>query len=44
MKNKRDSFEHSIIQRVSVAAAPLAAWVKANLEFKKAQSRSRKYC
>eukprot|EP00210_Caulerpa_lentillifera_P003221 g3076.t1 len=27
MKNKGHSFEHSTIQRVSVAAAPLAAWV-----------------
>ena len=32
--NKRgNSFEHSVIHRVSVAASPLAAWVKANLEY-----------
>lgn len=27
------SFEHAVIYRVSVAAAPMAAWVKANLKF-----------
>ena len=32
--NKRgNSFEHAVIHRVSVAASPLAAWVKANLEY-----------
>lgn len=30
---KGQSFEHATIYRVSVAAAPLAAWVKANMEY-----------
>eukprot|EP00965_Chrysotila_dentata_P015557 515138-Pleurochrysis_carterae.AAC.1 len=33
LKTKPNSFEHANIYRVSVAAAPLAAWVKANLEY-----------
>ncbi|KAI8824969.1 dynein heavy chain and region D6 of dynein motor-domain-containing protein [Fimicolochytrium jonesii] len=33
LKEKRDSFEEATIKRVSVAAAPLAAWVKANLQY-----------
>jgi dynein heavy chain 2 len=30
---KKDSFEESVIKRSSLAAAPLALWVKANLEY-----------
>jgi dynein heavy chain 2 len=30
---KGNSFEHAVIYRVSVAAAPMAAWVKANIRF-----------
>ena len=33
LAQKANSFEHNTIYRVSVAAAPLAAWVKANLEY-----------
>ncbi|KAJ3025524.1 UNVERIFIED_CONTAM: Cytoplasmic dynein 2 heavy chain 1 [Siphonaria sp. JEL0065] len=33
MKSKGDSFEESVIKRASVAAAPLAMWVKANLQY-----------
>ena len=33
LRQKGQSFEHAVIYRVSVAAAPLAAWVKANLEY-----------
>jgi dynein heavy chain 2 len=33
LAEKGNSFEHQVIYRVSVAAAPLAAWVKANLKF-----------
>jgi dynein heavy chain 2 len=33
LKEKADLFEHKNILRVSVAAAPLAAWVKANVKF-----------
>ena len=33
LKSKGQSFEHATIYRVSVAAAPLAAWVKANMEY-----------
>ncbi|KAI9332693.1 dynein heavy chain and region D6 of dynein motor-domain-containing protein [Obelidium mucronatum] len=33
MKSKGDSFEESVIRRASVAAAPLAMWVKANLQY-----------
>jgi len=33
LKNKGNSFEHAVIHRTSVAASPLAAWVKANLEY-----------
>ena len=33
LATKGHSFEHATIYRVSVAAAPLAAWVKANLEY-----------
>ena len=33
LRTKPRSFEHAVIYRVSVAAAPLAAWVKANLEY-----------
>ena len=33
LREKGNSFEHAVIYRVSVAAAPLAAWVKANLEY-----------
>jgi dynein heavy chain 2 len=33
LQAKSNSFEHAVIYRVSVAAAPLAAWVKANLEY-----------
>ena len=33
VNQKSQSFEHATIYRVSVAAAPLAAWVKANLEY-----------
>ena len=29
LREKGNSFEHAVIYRVSVAAAPLAAWVKA---------------
>eukprot|EP00798_Chlamydomonas_sp_ICE-L_P023166 gene23167-30374_t len=32
---KGNSFEHAVIYRVSVAAAPLASWVKANLAYSK---------
>ncbi|KAI9102585.1 dynein heavy chain and region D6 of dynein motor-domain-containing protein [Phlyctochytrium arcticum] len=33
LRQKGDSFEETTIKRVSVAAAPLAAWVKANLQY-----------
>ena len=33
LKNKASSFDHATITRVSVAAAPLAAWVKANIRY-----------
>ncbi|KAJ3052006.1 Cytoplasmic dynein 2 heavy chain 1 [Rhizophlyctis rosea] len=33
LKQKRDSFEEAVIKRASVAAAPLAMWVKANLQY-----------
>jgi dynein heavy chain 2 len=33
IKKKAQSFEAAAIQRVSVAAAPLAAWVKANIRY-----------
>ncbi|KAL2914266.1 hypothetical protein HK105_206212 [Polyrhizophydium stewartii] len=33
IRQKRDSFEEAVIKRVSVAAAPLAMWVKANLQY-----------
>ena len=33
LQQKGSSFEHANIYRVSVAAAPLAAWVKANIEY-----------
>ncbi|TPX70937.1 hypothetical protein SpCBS45565_g01524 [Spizellomyces sp. 'palustris'] len=33
LEQKRGSFEEANIKRVSVAAAPLASWVKANLQY-----------
>ena len=33
ISSKPDSFEDSTIKRVSIAAAPLALWVKANLQY-----------
>jgi dynein heavy chain 2 len=33
IKKKQTSFEAATIQRVSVAAAPMAAWVKANIRY-----------
>ncbi|KAJ1562887.1 Cytoplasmic dynein 2 heavy chain 1 [Nowakowskiella sp. JEL0078] len=33
MREKRDSFDEVSIKRVSVAAAPLAMWVKANIRY-----------
>jgi dynein heavy chain 2 len=33
LRDKGASFEHQNIYRVSVAAAPLAAWVKANVKY-----------
>lgn len=33
IRQKQTSFEHANIQRVSVAAAPLATWVKANIKY-----------
>jgi dynein heavy chain 2, cytosolic len=33
LKEKKESFEDSVIKRSSVAAAPLAVWVKANLQY-----------
>mmetsp|Transcript_17017 Transcript_17017/g.54247 ORF Transcript_17017/g.54247 Transcript_17017/m.54247 type:complete len:3325 (+) Transcript_17017:156-10130(+) len=33
LQQKANSFEHAVIFRVSVAAAPLAAWVKANVKY-----------
>eukprot|EP00842_Homolaphlyctis_polyrhiza_P006526 jgi/Hompol1/6875/HPOL_005105-RA len=33
IRQKKESFEESVIKRVSVAAAPLAIWVKANLQY-----------
>lgn len=33
VKSKTSSFDHETIYRVSVAAAPLATWVKANLKY-----------
>ncbi|CAD7696589.1 unnamed protein product [Ostreobium quekettii] len=35
LQSKAASFEHANIYHVSVAAAPMASWVKANLEFSK---------
>jgi hypothetical protein len=37
LAHKGNSFEHAVIYRVSVAAAPLASWVKANMAFSKAR-------
>lgn len=31
--DKKDSFEESVIKRSSIAAAPLALWVKANIQY-----------
>ncbi|KAJ9505746.1 hypothetical protein QJQ45_029247, partial [Haematococcus lacustris] len=36
---KGNSFEHAVIHRVSVAASPLAAWVKANVQYSKVLER-----
>ena len=33
LQQKGKSFEHAVIYRVSVAAAPMAAWVKANIKY-----------
>lgn len=33
LKEKKESFEESVIKRSSVAAAPLALWVKANFQY-----------
>jgi dynein heavy chain 2 len=33
LKAKSSSFDHATIKRASVAAAPLAAWVKANIQY-----------
>ena len=33
LHQKGKSFEHAVIYRVSVAAAPMAAWVKANIKY-----------
>merc|ERR1719399_2343324 len=33
LKEKANSFEHSVIYRVSVAAAPLAKWVHASVRY-----------
>lgn len=33
IENKPTSFEQSVISNVSRAAAPLAAWVKANVKY-----------
>ena len=33
LKQKGNSFEHAVIYKSSVAAAPLAAWVKANVKY-----------
>ncbi|KAI8842138.1 dynein heavy chain and region D6 of dynein motor-domain-containing protein [Chytridium lagenaria] len=33
LKSKKDSFEEATIRRSSVAAAPLAMWVKANIQY-----------
>ena len=33
MKKKASSFEEAVITRASVAAAPMAAWVKANIKY-----------
>ena len=33
LKKNGSSFEHKVIYRVSVAAAPLASWVKANIRY-----------
>ena len=35
LKDKSNSFEHSVIYRVSVAAAPLAKWVHAVIKYSK---------
>ena len=32
LQQKASSFDHATITRVSVAAAPLASWVKANIK------------
>lgn len=39
LKTKGNSFEEAVIRRVSVAAAPMAQWVKANIEFSKVLQR-----
>ncbi|GLI62890.1 cytoplasmic dynein 1b heavy chain [Volvox africanus] len=39
LASKGNSFEEAVIRRVSVAAAPMAQWVKANLEFSKVLQR-----
>ena len=33
LAERASSFEHAVIYRVSVAAAPMASWVKANLKY-----------
>jgi hypothetical protein len=35
LTTKGNSFEQQVIYRVSVAAAPLAAWVRANMAYSK---------
>ncbi|PNH01646.1 Cytoplasmic dynein 2 heavy chain 1, partial [Tetrabaena socialis] len=37
--SKGNSFEDAVIRRVSVAAAPMAQWVKANIEFSRVLQR-----
>lgn len=39
LQRKGRSFEQAVIQKASVAAAPLAAWVKANIEYASAWIR-----
>ncbi|KAG1663699.1 hypothetical protein FOA52_013267 [Chlamydomonas sp. UWO 241] len=39
LEQKGNSFQHAVIYRVSVAAAPLASWVVANMSFSKVLER-----
>lgn len=41
MASKKDSFDQKSAKRASVAAAPLAAWVEANVKYSKVLDKIR---